>query len=311
MSQLKQSNFERHRTHINETLKHFQTVRASGLGIKFVSGKPTEEPCLSVFVSKKIEHDLLTKEEMLPKAIRIGQHLHPIDVVEMGSFIRQSAPENYPFGVCLTDEKENGTRSAFATTANGIMALTCSHVIAGKDNNPMTPALIKSFDWTSKKWESFGQSDQAVFGPGNRNPLDFGYLDAALVKLLPGIEPNPISNTPLPCFVPRSIKDIESLAGKIVAGFGIASGKCLGMVQAVLVSGVGGGHLSADIIVGALSSDGLTRKGDSGMLWFDQQGQVIAQHVLGELSAPGKGSKLTIATLINRINSRLQIFSLR
>lgn len=300
--------FTIHRRKLHDILKCYPNVMACGFGVKTTDGQTSDEQCITIFVSEKLAKAQLKGSEVIPKSIKQHRQSISTDVIKLGDFRRQSAPENYPFGECLSDTVRNGTRSAYVATDNGIMALTCSHVVAGNDGNPFTTAPINSFDWSDNSWKSFGLSDRAVYQAGAGNPYDFGYLDAALVRISPEVIPSlPIAQVPRFFFLPNLLDDIRRLPGTLVSGFGIASGVCQGVIQAVLVSRIDGGRFAADLVIASQSPSGLTREGDSGMLWQDQNGLILGQHALGQNAPPGQGSQLAIASFIHRIRDKLQI----
>ena len=175
----------------------------------------------------------------------------------------------------------------------------------------MTSDAVSSFDWRDNSWRSFGVSDRAVYEPGSGDPLDFGYLDAALVRILPDLLPIlPIASRPNPFFDPGSGAEIGRLPGTIVTGFGIASGCCQGVIQSVVVTSTNG-EFNADVVIASLTPEGITKEGDSGMMWHTPDGDLLAQHALGREEAPGRASTLTIASFAYRIRNKLGIEAFR
>jgi hypothetical protein len=293
---------------VREVLKKYPNVVGFGRGVKITDNQLAGQDCLTVFVSQKLPKKKLSRNERLPTLFGTKNKARIIDVIEMGRLKTQQAPANYPFGDCLSDGIKNGTKSSYVRTDRGILALTCSHVVMGADRDPLTPAPIRSFDWPTRAWYNFGISEAAVFETGSgSSPLDFGYLDAALVTVQPDGVSLPAPTTPAPVFIPRNLNDILQLRGQTVTGFGIASGICAGLIQSVLVSSVQGSHFKADIVIVSMSPQGLTNDGDSGMLWKLSTGALLAQHALGRHEPTGQRSMVTIGTFVFRIQNRLQI----
>src|SRR5688500_2140703 len=93
---------------LERALKRKPNVRAHAYGVKIKGGQPTGERCLTVLVSTKVERSELPKGAAVSKAIRIGRKLVQTDVLPFSDFEMQS----YPFGECLSDGKNVGTRGA-------------------------------------------------------------------------------------------------------------------------------------------------------------------------------------------------------
>jgi hypothetical protein len=185
-------------------------------------------------------------------------------------------------------------------------------VVAGPDQNPFTSAPIRSYDWGNTNWFEFGVSDRAVFDGGSGSASDYGYIDASLVKILP----EALGRLQIPTderlsFIPRDLEDIHSLSGKTVQGFGIASGDCIGVIQSVLVERIDGNSFKADLVIVSPSGEGLTREGDSGMLWHLDDGTWVGQHALGRVEPAGQPSKVTASSFLYRIRSKLKIQTFR
>lgn len=53
-----------------------------GIGEKYVAGKNTHQPCLTVFVDRKVPLSSLSEEERIPSEIEE----QPLDVIESGRF---------------------------------------------------------------------------------------------------------------------------------------------------------------------------------------------------------------------------------
>lgn len=75
-----QAKIEQVRARYESELMRYPNVVGVSVGIRTKQSKPTGEPCLVVFVEKKISRDKLDKSEILPNQIE-GI---PVDVVEVG-----------------------------------------------------------------------------------------------------------------------------------------------------------------------------------------------------------------------------------
>jgi hypothetical protein len=102
-----------------------------GLGFRLRGGVPTGEPCLTIYVRRKMTRDELATagSRPLPKAVRSGSRRLPVDIVELGELRRQVGAGDSigPLG--------GGERGALGALARDLdtgdtVALTAMHVTA-------------------------------------------------------------------------------------------------------------------------------------------------------------------------------------
>ena len=100
-----------------------------GLGNRVRKGVQTDEPCISVFVSRKIPLEQLrsSKRAVIPKTTRVGKRSLRIDVVELGDLQRQVLVGD---DIGPAEARHAGTLGAFArdTADNASVAVTAMHV---------------------------------------------------------------------------------------------------------------------------------------------------------------------------------------
>lgn len=100
-----------------------------GLGFRLRGGMPTGEPCLTVYVRRKIslEELKLSKAPRIPKTIRSGKRRLPIDVIAFGKIRRQVSAGD---SLGPLDIGERGTLGVLAKDLDvgDTVALTAMHV---------------------------------------------------------------------------------------------------------------------------------------------------------------------------------------
>jgi hypothetical protein len=118
------------------TLRQYPNVVGFSAGRRYRNGVPTRERCVSVFVQKKIALDLLSEADRLPPRFPGGSGSIPIDVVEVGSFVRYAAPGDRI--APQTDPTDGATLGIFASdnTTNATLALTAMHATPGFNSYP-------------------------------------------------------------------------------------------------------------------------------------------------------------------------------
>jgi hypothetical protein len=132
--------------------KHHQLLKAAsedlrrdgvlgyGVGKRVRAGVPTDEPCATVFVTKKRRPADLPRGDRLPRHIGGGHGRRlAIDVVEMGPFRRYSMLGS---STGPNDPQEQGTIGAFATGQDGnTYAITAMHVSEVDELTPNAPPI--------------------------------------------------------------------------------------------------------------------------------------------------------------------------
>jgi hypothetical protein len=107
----------------------FPGVIGVGLGFRLRGGMPTGEPCLTVYVRRKLSPEELkaANRPRLPRTVRSGNRRLPVDVIELGE-VRRQADAGSSLG--QADAGERGTLGALATDldAGDTVALTAMHV---------------------------------------------------------------------------------------------------------------------------------------------------------------------------------------
>ncbi len=111
------------------SLLSFAGVVGVGLGFRASKGEQTREPCITVFVKKKISPERLTKtkQRALPKFKRIDKRTIKVDVVQLGK-LKPHVGIGADIGPA--EKRLAGTLGVFArdTVSNSSVAITAMHV---------------------------------------------------------------------------------------------------------------------------------------------------------------------------------------
>lgn len=130
-----------------DTVLAYDHVFGCGVGERIVGGERTGEPCLVVYVDRKLPREALRRDQLLPRSIETSEGAVLVDVVE------RTAPS---FGVDSAQYRPlvGGSRiSASATTGSGTLGavmydrtdaetvlLTCNHVLTPAGERGYVPA---------------------------------------------------------------------------------------------------------------------------------------------------------------------------
>lgn len=160
-----------------ERLLAIDGVVGVGLGQRVRGGVPTDEPCITVFVSRKLSPAQLREQAVraIPKFTRMGKRTLAIDVVELGELERQ---------VLVGDDigpaagHHAGTLGVFArdTVDNSSVAITAMHV-SGRALIPAGGVASIPFCAPSR----LGGGQGALFGDLVRGTMS--RIDAAKLRL--------------------------------------------------------------------------------------------------------------------------------
>ncbi len=105
---------------------------------------------------------------------------------------------------------------------------------------------------------------------------------------------------------PRTVQDFQQIPGTFVRGLGARSLACDGVISAVFIRDVKGSQMNADfLVIPQNPSAGLTREGDSGMVWMTNNGMAVGMHCLGDTPPNNAASSIGVGTFMNRIMQRL------
>lgn len=151
-------------------------VIAAELGHRLKNGVLTQEPCITVYVHKKLAREEIKRSgrKSIPKSVRDGKRRLPIDVVALGKIQRQADAGD---SIGPRDELRTGTLGAFAVDeASGrTVAITAMHV-SGMQEVPSPPVPAFVFCQPSRQ-DAPGSAVFATLMQGSMLGIDAAKLD--------------------------------------------------------------------------------------------------------------------------------------
>ncbi|MPQ44720.1 hypothetical protein [Clostridium tarantellae] len=183
-----------------------KNVVAVGLGSKIIKNMDTKEPCLKVFVEKKVPINKLLKNELLPKEI-FGMKIDVIEVGKTPSFLtypsdKVSSDNKFQTSnrfqtrlrpiepACSISQYKNmsaGTLGAivFDNETNEPYILSNNHVLVNQDEPKKQMAILQP----GHKYG--GSSNLNIIAMGTRyipiKTTDYNLVDCAVTKILPHV----------------------------------------------------------------------------------------------------------------------------
>jgi hypothetical protein len=258
-------------------------VVGSCFGIKKKDGQRTGQLCVTVFVRKKVGLARLKTKDRIPSEVRRHGIDLPTDVIVIGDLRKELG-----FAITSgagTQTPEKGTLSAFGRTPATVVGMSCAHCLESGGVLIEFPARTDFLD--------LGTTSTTAAFPGTGVSPDFGDFDAGLVQISSPPVLNYINTRPpLSVYRPPDSVTPSQLSDLLnytpVQGWGAGTNN--------LIRGLIGGALvnfppyRFDLMVEAISGQGLTSPGDSGMLWIGPSGQAMAIHMMGDTSGPNNSS---------------------
>ncbi|AQT61245.1 hypothetical protein [Cellvibrio sp. PSBB023] len=163
---------------VRPSLLSYEGVVGVGLGFRASKGTQTREPCITVFVKKKVSQDQLSKKRhrALPKFKRIDRRTIKIDVVQFGE-LQPHAGIGDDIGPMTS--RLAGTIGLFArdTLSNVTVAITAMHVSGVRE---VPSPVVTSIDFSTPSRLTNGSSP--LFARLIRGTMS--QIDAAKLELL-------------------------------------------------------------------------------------------------------------------------------
>lgn len=290
------------RDRVDNRLSKLPNVSATSIGLKTVEHVVTDEICLIVHVSRKLRlATLSSNSNVIPKLVKLGGQKYKTDVVRSAKPWHQSA-------IAVQDGRKRGTLSCFAKRGSKLFLVTCAHVLMGRDNDPTTTDPVEIWSPKSRQWIEIGMTSDLLYESGSGVPQAFGFLDAGLAEISSSTLKNKVRNKPLlevyPA--PSSSKEAVGLLKKSVIGVGVLMGEEKARITELYWRS-SSGRRRADMVIRGLNGQGLTMKGDSGVLWKTPSGRALAIHALGTKTRNGHPSKASYCMFMERLTNRLGV----
>jgi hypothetical protein len=265
-----------HRGEIDRSISTLPNVLASSIGLKKTDGNITDIRCLKVFVRDK--NNDLDQSKIIPVTITKGRFEIPTDDVELKKFRLESDPL-----VIRSGDTTQGILTCFAKTNGTYYGISCDHVIAGEDGIINAKDILRF--WHENNWHEIGIGHQGYTTKGNGELPDFGVMDSGLIKINSSWLIEKLKSCKLLSYYNmKNEKSIFSLIGTRVTGNSFTGEVLNGLVTGVLqrpYDDRDSHSFYSDIVIESEDNSGLTLKGDSGLLWKDQNGKAIAMHIGG------------------------------
>ena len=164
-----------------------RNVVGVGLGYKFTDGRPTGDRAVQVFVEQKVDVDMLSEADRVPKTL----NRRPTDVIEIGTLFAGDHHLTHPHHAGTTAELELGPltlkqmrRPAMGGDSVGHFAITAGTAGAGCYDSNIAPGIPRRYYILSNN-HVLANSNNAnigdlVYQPG---PIDGGTAADAIGRL--------------------------------------------------------------------------------------------------------------------------------
>lgn len=303
------------RERVDARLFKMKGVWGTAFSHKIEDKNDTGKICLTVFVGKKICSEKLVKADTIPKWVTIEGIRYATDVVEMSSDEESQSTHTPSYSHTIADQNSRSALSGFAKNREGFFALSCAHSMTGIDKNPHNPQRIEVRNSKSGKWTRLGSNIRAIYGKGFGTKDNYGFSDAAIVKIehpdARYLINNLKSKESLQLLrLPSSKEESKSLIGKPVVGVGRLMRKTSAVIALIYFrSKVSGRYI--DLAIKRTDNGSLTKKGDSGMLWYTFDGKVVAMHAIGKKKRGASSAYVSLCMFATRIVKELRVELLR
>lgn len=298
-----------HRVRTDKHLIRSCEVSGTALGSKVVAGSDTSIPCYTVFVrKKKARSQLKGNVTEIPETVTLNGIKIPTDVIEISDEI-ESQDFNLRSAIGVQDRKHRGTVTCFARKHDDVFVVSCAHVLQGPDLQLHTRDPIDLWSEAHRKWVEVGESAALVKDTGSDTGdiRTFGIVDAGIARLK-HLELVAVAKakSSLPTYRPRNDhRALQALVGKAVIGQGSRTGRHVAEIKNVWVRDFRNSGLNIDVIIGRPDGQGMTKKGDSGFLWYLQDGRALAVHCLGLKGS--RGSPISLCMFSHRAAQSLGV----
>lgn len=268
-----------------------------GWGAKIVDNHVTVGRCMTVFVAKKQPKHRLRPAHRIPKTITVSRQKLPTDVVELGSMRLE--------GFYLQNGNRRGTAGIYASRGDEMMAASCAHVVAGDDDIWTTADMVDYFD---NAWKPLGPATGVQKDHGFGTPEEWGWFDGGLARIddagfLALLGALAIAQ---PFDHVAQADEISNLAGQPVFAMRANGSRLDAVVLNVMTDGLSDEFARHDLLIRHPEGIGLTRLGDSGMVWRLADGRPLAMH-MGGYQQIGGVSTISACFFVQRLAQRFAL----
>lgn len=281
---------------VEEQIANLHNVIGFSWGIKVTKNQLTSNDCVTVFVRRKTKNIAL--QERIPTLIQAGGRKWPTDVVRLGR-LRLEAPTQH-----IRCGSKMGGVGIYATRENEHFAVSCSHVITGDDSILTSGDYVEYFN---SVWHRLGPAVLAYEDRGLGANYDWGAFDAGLARIDdPQFRMFVMALPQIKVFDHQlDADDLKaSILNKPVYAIRGNGSRLDAKVFAILTSDTGRDLPRHDLLIRHPDGKGLTRNGDSGIVWRLSNGMPLGVHFGGYNQNSQQVSTISAGFFVNRISLR-------
>lgn len=250
-------------------------VVGSMIGVKIRDGKVLPRPCLTYFVREKMPLEEISPGRRIPSRMTVSGQTFSTDVITWPRMVQQDLRQ----GRFIRDGYTQGTLTAFAESPFGLWGMSCGHCMLGPDQKPYTPAGIEMHDEDAGGFVPAGDTAHTFFSPGGTHICGTsGYIDCGLFSLQDeSLRARAEAAPALATVDLAALMDQRLIGTSVMTAGGEKGGKRIARVIGIDQFGIDD---HSDVVLMAELPG--TVHGDSGMLWFTEDGRAAAIHCRGE-----------------------------
>ncbi|MBF0496687.1 MAG: hypothetical protein HQK58_08950 [Deltaproteobacteria bacterium] len=267
-----------------------------GWGVKIKENQITSSDCLTVFVSRK--HENVIQKDRIPPNIQVGESRWSTDVVELGRLRLEASALHVRCG------NQGGIAGIYASKDGEHYVVSCSHVITGDDSVLSQDDDVYYYDLD---WQRLGPAISAYEDRGAGTASEWGAFDAGLARIDDDKLRHSVMSLPLGNVFDHQ-QDVEFLKENILSKPVYAirgnGNRIEAQVFAILTNDTARDVERYDLLIRHPDGDGLTRPGDSGIVWRLSDGMPLGIHFGGCKQDSLGVSTIAAAFFVNRVALR-------
>lgn len=274
-----------------------QNVVGFSWGVKITNNKISSSDCVTVLVRKKRKH--IAKREHIPSTIQVGERQWPTDVVKLGRLRLEASAQHIRCG------NQRGTAGIYASRDSQYYAVSCSHVITGDDRILTQDDDVEYF--ASSGWRRLGPAIDSHEDGGEGTTSEWGAIDAGMARIDdPELRGYVMSLSSGEVFDHQWDVDVLKalILNKPVHAIRGNGTRIDAYVFAILTNDTGRDLPKHDLLIRHHEGEGLTRLGDSGIVWRLSDGTPLGMHFGGYNRNSQGVSTISAAFFVNRLAFR-------
>lgn len=281
---------------VEDKIKNLQNVVGYGWGVKITKNRITSNDCVTIFVRRKAKKIAL--KEHIPPMVEVGEGKWPTDVVRLGRLRLEAHPQHIRCGSKL------GVAGIYASRENQHFAVSCSHVVTGEDSILTRDDNVEYFN---DEWHRLGPAVAAYEDRGLGTTFEWGAFDAGLARIDDPQFRMFVMSLPQGEIFDHQ-RDVDDLRGAILNRpvFAIRGNgtRIDAQVFAIMTNDTGRDLPRHDLLIRHPYGKGLTRNGDSGIVWRLANGMPLGMHFGGYNQNSQQVSTVSAAFFVKRVALR-------